>query len=53
MYLMKVHHFLHCSTWTYFGPLPSRCGWQEMEKKQHRSDVTVLVYQEEKQGINV
>ena len=45
-----LHH------WGYLGPLPSSCGWQDMEEQQQRSHVTVPGYQEEnevKQAISI
>ena len=45
-YLVEVHHFVLCITWTYLDPpLPSSCGWQKMKKQQQRGHVTVPVYQ--------
>jgi len=46
-YLVKVQYFVHCITGAYLGPLPSSCGWQDMEEQQQRSHVTVPGYQEE------
>lgn len=51
---IELIHFVHCITGAY--PLPSSCGWQEMDKKQQWSHATVPGYQEDnevKQAISI